>query len=189
MFEQLLEKIALGFDTRHIPYMVIGGQAVLVYGEPRLTRNIDVTLGLGPDRAQEIIEVAASWGWRVLADSPFVHKSMVLPCLDPASNIRIDFIFSTSDYEQQALERVRRVPVGKAQVSFASVEDLIIHKTVAGRSRDLEDVRGILLKSPSIDSDYVRRWLEEFDRSLGEPFLQRFEEVRKSSQPPQRRSP
>ncbi|MGC9445266.1 MAG: hypothetical protein ACP5E9_10130 [Candidatus Methanospirareceae archaeon] len=27
--------------------MVIGGQAVLLYGEPRLTRDIDITLGLG----------------------------------------------------------------------------------------------------------------------------------------------
>jgi len=27
--------------------MVIGGQAVLLYGEPRLTRDIDITLGIG----------------------------------------------------------------------------------------------------------------------------------------------
>ena len=27
--------------------MVIGGQAVLLYGEPRLTRDIDITLGVG----------------------------------------------------------------------------------------------------------------------------------------------
>jgi hypothetical protein len=43
MFQQLLETIALGLEKRGIPYMVIGGQAVLLYGEPRLTRDIDVT--------------------------------------------------------------------------------------------------------------------------------------------------
>ena len=43
MFQQLLETIALSLEKRGIPYMVIGGQAVLLYGEPRLTRDIDVT--------------------------------------------------------------------------------------------------------------------------------------------------
>ena len=42
MFEDLLEKIAITLDKKGIPYMVIGGQAVLVYGEPRLIRDIDI---------------------------------------------------------------------------------------------------------------------------------------------------
>ena len=45
MFAQLLEQIALGLEERLIPYMVIGGQAVLLYGEPCLTRDIDESLG------------------------------------------------------------------------------------------------------------------------------------------------
>ena len=48
MVESLLAKISLRLEQRGIPYMVIGGQAVLVHGEPRLTRDIDITLGAGP---------------------------------------------------------------------------------------------------------------------------------------------
>lgn len=44
MFQALLQQIARGLDSRGIPYMLIGGQAVLLYGEPRLTRDVDVTL-------------------------------------------------------------------------------------------------------------------------------------------------
>jgi len=29
--------------------MVIGGQAVFLYGEPRMTKDIDITLGMGID--------------------------------------------------------------------------------------------------------------------------------------------
>jgi len=47
MFARLLGKIATALNKDKIPYMVIGGQAVLVYGEPRATKDIDVTLGLG----------------------------------------------------------------------------------------------------------------------------------------------
>jgi hypothetical protein len=63
-------------------------------------------------------------------------------------------------------------------VCFASLEDLIIHKILAGRPRDLEDVRSILLKNQAVDLDYVHHWLREFDRSLGEKSLERFEELR-----------
>jgi hypothetical protein len=43
MFNSLLERLTIEFGNRGIPYMVIGGQAVLRYGEPRLLR-FDQTL-------------------------------------------------------------------------------------------------------------------------------------------------
>jgi len=170
MFEQVLESIAQGLERLGIPYMVIGGQAVLLYGEPRLTRDIDVALGTDLGRLSEVLHWVRGNGWQVLVETPaeFVGKTMVLPCLDLASGIRIDLLFSLSFYEQQALKRARRVAMGNAEVWFASLEDLIIHKTLAGRPRDLEDVRSILLKNRTVDFDYVDHWLREFDRSLGE---------------------
>ena len=57
MFEELLGKIGRELDSRGIPYMIIGGQAVLLYGEPRLTRDIDVTLGMGEEERDIIREV------------------------------------------------------------------------------------------------------------------------------------
>lgn len=44
MFEEHLAKLAQALDRKNLPYMLIGGQAVLVHGEPRLTRDLDVTL-------------------------------------------------------------------------------------------------------------------------------------------------
>ncbi|OFW41576.1 MAG: hypothetical protein A3J28_11700 [Acidobacteria bacterium RIFCSPLOWO2_12_FULL_60_22] len=179
MFQQLLEQIGLGLDTLGIPYMVIGGQAVLLYGEPRLTRDIDVTVGVGPDRVADLLRLAKERNWRVLSENPpdFVEKTMVLPCLEPTSGVRVDFIFSISAYERQALGRARRESIGKAQVCFASVEDIMIHKIVAGRPRDLEDARIIVAKQQTIDIDYVRHWLREFERGLSENFCGRFEAV------------
>jgi predicted nucleotidyltransferase len=176
----LLETIARGLEARQVPYMVIGGQAVLLYGEPRLTRDIDVTVGAGPERLADLLGLAAEAAWRVLPEAPaeFVERTLVLPCLDPASGIRIDFIFSYSAYERRALERARPVEIGHSTVRYASVEDIVIHKMVAGRPRDLEDVRGILLKRPSLDLAYIRHWLAEFDRSLQSSHLRQFEDIR-----------
>jgi Nucleotidyltransferase of unknown function (DUF6036) len=183
MFQQLLEQIALGLEKLGIPYMVIGGQATLLYGEPRLTRDIDVTLGVGLERWTEISQLAEHSAWRLLADRNFSERTLVLPCVDGASGIRIDFVFSHSPYERQAVEQARQVPMGQAKVRFATPEDLIVHKIVAGRPRDLEDVRGILLREHGLDVSYIDHWLKKFDASLQESFVERFEAIRKSAAP------
>lgn len=181
MFAQILERLAGALDRARIPYMIVGGQAVLLYGEPRLTKDIDVTLGVDVDRLADTESIARDLYLTPLVDpADFVPKTSVLPCLDSPSGIRIDFIFSFSPYEKEALGRARPVKVGATEVRFASPEDLVIHKIVAGRPRDLEDVKGILAKNPGIDEQYVRRWLEEFTKSLAEPMLARFEGLRKS---------
>ena len=71
--------------------------------------------------------------------------------------------------EAEALSRVNRVKIGGSEVRYASVEDLIIHKLVAGRPRDLEDVRSVLLKNPGYDRAYIQRWLADFEQATGAP--------------------
>lgn len=162
--------------TRASPTMIIGGQAVLLYGEPRLTKAIDVTLGAGLDRLADVLALAEKAGLSPLV-SLDKRQTMVLPCEDPATGIRVDFVFSFSPYERQALERGRRVRIGEADVRFASPEDVIVHEIIAGRPRDLEDVRAMLLKNPSVDLAYTCRWLQEFSEALSEPFLDRLSAV------------
>ena len=57
MFAEIIARIGAGFVRHRIPYMIIGGQAVLLYGEPRLTRDIDITLGVNIDRITELLAV------------------------------------------------------------------------------------------------------------------------------------
>jgi hypothetical protein len=178
MFAALLEKIASALDRAGLPYMVIGGQAVLRYGEARLTRDIDLTLGVDVDRLPDVLLVTAECGFDVLVDpEPFVRETMVLPCRDPGSGIRLDLVFSFSPYEREAIARALPVTIGATPVRFAAVEDLVIHKIIAGRPRDLEDVRGILLKNPGFDMAFVDEHLDAIGSAVGEPYHERFREV------------
>lgn len=181
MFQKLLEKLGLGLADLKMDYIVIGGQALLIYGEPRLTKDIDVTLGVGPEKFEQLQKWVDLSGWKILVDSPreFVRRTFVLPCLDEESGIRIDFIFSFSLYEKQAMARANRVILGKTQVCFASLEDFIIHKVVAGRPRDLEDIKTVLLKNPNPDFSYIRKWLREFEEALHQPFSKRLDEIQR----------
>jgi len=179
MFQKLLRKIANELNKLRMPYIVIGGQAVLLYGEPRLTKDIDITLGVGIEEVEKIKNAVQKLALRMLVDNPeeFVKKTMVLPVMDDKTGIRVDFIFSFSLYEKQAIERAVDVKFGTTAVKFASLEDVVIHKIIAGRSRDIEDVKAILLKNPNYNVRYIKGWLREFDKSLNENFSAVFQEI------------
>lgn len=102
---------------------------------------------------------------------------MVLPVLEESSGIKIDFIFSFTPYEQEAIKRAKEVDIEGVKVRIASVEDLIIHKIFAGRPRDIEDVKNILLKNKSFDKGYITKWLKQFDVSMSLNFTDKFIEV------------
>lgn len=179
MFSRLIENIAAKLNKSGLPYMVIGGQAVLLYGEPRLTRDIDITLGVGVGELKQVMDLVGELKLKVLVENPskFVEEFMVLPVIDTESSIKVDFIFSFTPYEAQAIKRVKKIKFGREKVNFASIEDTIIHKIFAARPRDLEDVKNILLKNTDYDIVYIEKWLSDFDKSLNENCLERFKKI------------
>lgn len=182
MFEKIISKIGSCLNKHKIPYMIIGGQAVLLYGEPRLTRDIDITLAVNIDYLNTILQIIKELKLKILPKEveTFVKQTMVLPTLEEKTGIRIDFIFSFTPYEVKAVKRAKKIHILGQTIFFASPEDLIIHKIFAGRPRDLEDVNGIILKNPSIDLTYIRTQLKEFDLSLeNKNFSKTFEEILK----------
>lgn len=183
MFEKLLERIAVVLDEAGILYMIIGGQAVLVYGEPRLTRDIDITLGISAERVALAQEIAGKAGLRPLVDPQvFTPKTMVLPCQDPETDIRVDLILSFTPYEEQAMKRVTFVNIGQTRVRFTSLEDLVIHKLVSGRPRDVDDVRSVILKNKEMDVAYIRKWLRQFAIALKLPLVAKFNALLKEKE-------
>jgi predicted nucleotidyltransferase len=179
VFIDLIKKIAAELSRREIPYMIIGGQAVLQYGEPRLTKDIDITLGVGLEGLSLVKEAVEAMGLTIEAPDAdaFVRETMVLPTSDRKTGIRVDLILSFSPFEREAIERAKIVDYDNVPVRFASLEDLVIHKMVAGRPRDLEDVSSVLLKNPGYDKGRIRQWLSEFDKDLGSDNLVRFDEI------------
>lgn len=184
MIEKLIKKIAKCLDDDNISYMIIGGQAVLLYGSPRLTRDIDITLGVDTDRFALIKNICKKSGLKILPKNPekFASETKVLPAEEPNIRIRVDFIFSFTPYEQQAINRTQIVDIDNYHVKFASREDLIIHKMLAARAIDEEDVKNILIKNKNlIDFKYIKKWLEQFCNIPGyEGILKKFDNLFKT---------
>jgi hypothetical protein len=164
-FAALIARLAGELEAKRVPFMLIGGQAVLLHGEPRLTQDVDVTMGVGPDRIADLLAVCDEMGLQPLPDDPgaFARETFVLPAADPTTGVRVDLIFSTTPYEARAIERAVLVNVGGREVPFATAEDLLLHKLFAGRPRDLEDAAGVVRrKGPELDWEYLARWAREF---------------------------
>ncbi len=169
-FPQFIADLAVALAQRDLPFMLIGGQAVLLHGAPRLTEDIDVTLGADLSALPKVREVCSALGLEPLPRdvAQFVRETFLLPARDPASGIRVDFIFSTTPYERQAIERAVGVELAGRTVPFATAEDLILHKLFAGRPRDEEDALSVVRrKAGELDWAYLERWAEEFSSVPG----------------------
>lgn len=180
MIKELIKRITNKLDEYDIKYMIIGGQAVILYGETRLTKDIDIIIGVDSSKAEVIIKLLEELNLKILVDNPleFIKKTMVIPAIDEQSGIRIDMIFSYSEYEKVAINRVKKVEIDGNLINYISVEDLIIHKIISGRARDLEDIKNIILKNQDIDEKYIEYWLEEFEKIMEDSFIKKFNEIK-----------
>ncbi len=184
VFEKLIKRIAQRLDEDKIPYMIIGGQAILLYGRPRLTRDIDITLGIDADEFALVEKACKKLKLKILPKKPedFVRETRILPAEEAKSRIRVDFIFSFSEYETQAIKRAKCVDIDNYPIKFTSREDVIIHKMVAGRAIDEEDVKSVLAKNrKAINFKYIRKWLSEFSKIADlEGIIARFNNLMKT---------
>jgi len=169
-FAALIVRISEALRSENLPFMLIGGQAVLLYGQPRLTEDIDIALGVNPEVLPSVLEACAKADLEILPEKPveFVRETFVLPAIDLASSIRIDLIFSDLPYERQAINHAVTVDLSGVLIPFATPEDLILHKLFSGRPRDIEDIRGVvLIRGESLDWDYIEHWADEFSAVPG----------------------
>jgi predicted nucleotidyltransferase len=73
--------------------------------------------------------------------------------------------------------RANPVMLDRYPVKYASLEDIIIHKLFAGRPRDIEDVKGIIQRSPGFDRGYIELWLGELSKSIDKDLIKEFNSI------------
>mgnify|MGYP000005846576 CR=1 FL=1 len=169
-------EIVTFLEEEQIPYVIIGGLAVQHWSEPRLTRDVDITVMVSNEEGF-LRNVVERFKPRIPDATAFARRSRVL-LLTAGNGCPIDISLGIPGYESEVMARAVTVKwPGSRTVRLISCEDLIIHKCVAGRPRDLEDVERILIRQQGrIDLKYIRRWLRQFAAALPERhILSRFE--------------
>lgn len=146
-------------------FCFIGGLAVQRWGEPRLTRDVDLTLLTGFGQEETFVAALLNrFPSRIEDPAGFARRSRVL-LLRTAAGVPIDIALGVLPFEERAVGRASAWSVpDTGPLLTCSAEDLVVHKVFAGRDRDWADVDGIIARhGPSLDLPLI---LEELDPLL-----------------------
>lgn len=140
-------------------FCFIGGIALQRWGEPRLTRDVDISLLTGFGDEEKYVDFLTDrFPSRIENAREFALNNRVL-LLKSQRNIPIDIALSGLPFEETAIIRSTDFPFLKdVTLRTCSAEDLIIYKAFADRTRDWADIEGILIRQKNNpDWDYIEK--------------------------------
>ncbi len=171
---ELLTAFAAVMRRRRIPWYVFGAQAVVSYGPPRMTGDVDITIKVDRAKIPALLRDLESVRFKVAVPGFEMHvlETRVLPLVHEPTGMPLDLVFAGPGIEDEFFARKRSVDVGGVRVPMIGVEDLIVTKILASRSKDLDDVRGILgERSATLDLVQIRNVLRMLERALDQSDL------------------
>lgn len=151
---ELLPRFAAPFEQLGLPYMITGGAAAIVYGEPRLTNDLDLVVSMQPTDAARVAEALS-------AEDTYVPPVEVLEVeaarrthghfnvIHAPSALRADVYIAGEDpLHAWGLARRRQLVIGDATISIAPPEYVVLRKlqysAAGGGDRHLRDIRRML---------------------------------------------
>lgn len=141
-------------ESRGIACALIGGLAVSLRGQPRMTLDVDLVIHAEIADALGLVGDLSQTAFMPLFPGveDVVKKAFILPLRHRTTGIRVDLAIGMSGFERHAIERATRMTVGVSAIPVVTVEDLLVMKALAGRPQDDEDIHGIVaLHGESID--------------------------------------
>jgi predicted nucleotidyltransferase len=143
---ELLAGLARALQQRGYSWYVFGAQAAIAYGRPRATADVDVAIALGDEKLEVLIAALQAEGFtlRFQPSEGFLASTRLLPFVHEPTSFPVDVLLTGRGLEEEFLARVRIVDLGGVEVPLVSPEDLVAMKILAGRRKDLDDVRAVL---------------------------------------------
>ncbi|MCC7383401.1 MAG: hypothetical protein IT384_16305 [Deltaproteobacteria bacterium] len=141
-----------GFSTLGVRWYVFGAQAVIAAGVPRFTADVDVTVELPPGGSRRLLSVLGRrFSLQKLRNAEaFIEQARVIPLVHRSTDIPVDVVLAGPGLEEEMLARVQLRRVGaRLEIPFVATTDLVALKVLAGRDKDLEDVRALLRAKPA----------------------------------------
>lgn len=166
----LLVNIAGIFDKLRLPYLVTGGMAVLVWGRPRFTADIDIVVEIKPADVEGLVKALRDFGQAGYIDEDVAYETVKrggeFNFVDGVTGVKVDFWVSNSgDFDLSRFKRRSAKEILGHGIYFTSPEDLILSKLKwfkeSRSNRHLEDAESVLqMSGDSLDFEYLKMWIE-----------------------------
>ena len=163
-------------------FCIIGGLALERWGEPRVTRDIDLTLltGLGAEESY-IDELLSHFAPRRPDAADFAIANRVL--LFRATNeTPVDLALAGFPFEELVVSRATPFEFAPSvSLITCSAEDLVVLKAFAARDQDWIDIKGVLIRQGRrLEWGYIREQLAMLCELKGEPeIMEQLAQLRK----------
>jgi len=161
----IVRDVSRKLDQGGIAYMLTGSMAMNYYAQPRMTRDIDVVVAVGPNDVERMVSLfeAEYYLSKESMRESVAHES-VFNLIHHESVIKVDFIVrKQNEYRRVEFERRQKVSILDFTTYIVSKEDLIISKLWWAKDSHSEiqlgDVKNLL--AIGYDREYVERWTHE----------------------------
>jgi hypothetical protein len=160
----LLGFTVAGLERLGIDYAIVGSYASSAWGEPRMTRDIDIVIRLHPDQIDSLCSMFPGEDFYVsrTAATEAVRRGGQFNVIHPASGNKIDFMIAGSgDWPASQLIRHRKIDFTSNISGYvAAPEDVILGKLIyyreGGSEKHVRDIRGILkITGQALDREYL----------------------------------
>ncbi|HEY3579487.1 MAG TPA: nucleotidyltransferase [Pyrinomonadaceae bacterium] len=139
-------------------FCFIGGLAVQHWGEPRLTRDVDVSILTGFGSEEEFTStILKVYRPRFTDAAQFAQQHRVL-LVQTSSGVDFDISLAALPFEEEMIRRSVSVEyLPGVELQICSAEDLIVLKSFANRVQDWQDVNSIVERQSkqNLDWDYI----------------------------------
>lgn len=176
----LVDAIAL-LRREQLPYALIGGLAVSLRGQPRATADVDVVvLASIPDMLDLLARLDSTSFKPLFAGAEVVvERSCILPLRHRSTDIKVDVAIGLSGFEQQVVQRAELLQIAGSEVAVATAEDLLLMKVLAGRTKDDDDVAGLIVaQGPRMDWEYILKTAADLGEAIGHDLTSRVNTLR-----------
>ncbi len=184
VFVALRDTAAL-LSSQKLSYALIGGLAISVHGEPRATLDVDAVLNCDVQRALKLLEDITDSPFRPLFDGvkEVVRTGLLLPLEHKQTGIRIDLSIGMSSFDQQVIANASLFTLGGSEIFVASAEYLVVMKQLAGRPRDLDDIKGVLTRQGNkFDWEATLHIASELSQAVDDDLVTPLQAIRKKLQ-------
>ena len=155
-----------------ISVMAIGGIAVAVWGEPRLTRDIDMKVLVSREGRGPLLALLRSF-IPLQEDSDASFRHMGLAFFRDSNGVRLDVMLADTIFDETAIKRARNIDFAPGKnIRVCTAEDLIVYKMLSTRAKDQTDVESVVQKQgDALDDAYIENWLAQFEEALADSTL------------------
>jgi len=170
----LLRDLDRALSERELRWYVFGAQAVVAHGRPRATADVDVAVELLDGTAFDLAAHLGQHGFDLRFPLDPDREPRLLPLVHGPTSMPLDVVIAEGGLYEEFLARAKRADLGGVLVPVVSPEDLVAMKILAGRRKDLEDVRGVLLEqAATLDLARVRDVIRALEEVTGDQKLTR----------------